>query len=61
MVLFDRLVTEGNERADELARDGALLDGGDVAQIRASTVQQRREVLYAALQSAAKFRWSVEE
>ena len=55
------VVTEGNERADELARDGAMLDGRDMAQIRASTVQQRREELHAALQSAAKFRWSVEE
>ena len=48
MTLFKRCVTEGHERADELAKDGAMMDGGDVAQIRASTVQQKREEVYAA-------------
>ena len=48
MTLFKRCVTEGHERADELANDGAMMDGGDVAQIRASTVQQKREEVYAA-------------
>ena len=43
MKLFERFVTEGNERADELAKDGAMLDGGEMAQKRASTVQQGRE------------------
>ena len=27
MSLFDRFVTESNEKADELANDGAMLDG----------------------------------
>ena len=30
MSLFERLITEGNEKADELAKEGAMLDGGDV-------------------------------
>ena len=44
MMLFRECVTAGNERAHRLATDGAMsmLDGGDVAQIRASAVQQRR-------------------
>ena len=34
--LFERIVTEGNERADELAKDGAMLYGGEMAQFRAA-------------------------
>ena len=54
-------VTEGNERADELATDGAVLDGGDMAQIRASTVHQERQDVYAAMQYAVSFPCLVEE
>ena len=36
--LFEKFITEGNEKADELAKEGAMLDGGFVAQARASTV-----------------------
>ena len=50
---YERFVTEGNGRADELAKDGAMLDGGDTVQIRASTVQQRREEVCSASQHAA--------
>ena len=38
-----------------------MLDGGGVAQIRASTVQQKREEVYAALQYTASFHSLVEE
>ena len=31
MTLFGKCVTEGNEKADELAGDGAMLDGGEMA------------------------------
>ena len=49
MTLVARLVIEGN----------AMLDGGKMAQIRANTVQQKREEVYAALQYAAYIvRWS---
>ena len=51
---FERFVTDGNGKADELAKAGAMLDEGFVAQVRAKTVQQREEV-YAALQYAASF------
>ena len=52
---FEHFVTEGNEKADELATNGVIMDGGDMAQIRASTGQQNREEVYAALQYAACF------
>ena len=60
MTLFERSVTEGIERADGLAKDGAMLDGGEMAQLRASTVQ-RREEEYAASQCAAGCHCLVEE
>ena len=46
---------------DELAKDGAMLDGGEMAQIRASTAQQKREEVHAALQCAASFHCLVDE
>ena len=59
--LFDKFITAGNERADEPAKEGAMLDGGDMAQMRATTIQQEREEVYAALQYAASFHCLVEE
>ena len=41
MTLFETIVTEGSEKADELAKDVAMMDGGEMAQIRASAVQQQ--------------------
>ena len=43
MSQFERFVTEGNEKADELAKAGAMLDEGFMAEARAETVQQDRE------------------
>ena len=40
MTQFDMFVTEGNEEADELAKAGAMSDGGFMAEERAETVQQ---------------------
>ena len=40
---FEKFVTEGNEKADELAKEGAMLDGDFTAQARADTIQQERE------------------
>ena len=56
MSKFERFVTEGNEKADELGKAGALLDEGFMAEARAETMQQEREDLHAALQYAASFR-----
>ena len=58
---FEKFVTEGNEKAGELAKAGAMLDEGFVAEARAKTVPQERELVYAALQYAASFHCLVEE
>ena len=58
---FESFVTEGNEKADDLAKAGAISDEGFVAEARAETVQQDREEVYAALQYAASFHCLVEE
>ena len=50
---FEKFVTVGNVKADELAKAGAMLDEGFMAQTRAKTVQQEREEVYAALRYAA--------
>ena len=60
MSFFEEFITESNEKADELAKGGAMMDGGVMAQVRASTVQQEREEVHAALQYAASFRCLVE-
>ena len=36
-------VTEGNEKADEFANSGAILDEGFMAEARSETMQQERE------------------
>ena len=40
---FEKFLTEGHEKADELAKEGAILDEGFIAEVRAKTVQQERE------------------
>ena len=61
MSQFERFVTEGTEKADELAKEGALLDKEFTAEARAETMQQEREEVYAALQCAASFHCVVEQ
>ena len=58
---FERSVTEGNEKADELAKAGAMLDEGFMAEARSETMQQEREEVYAALQYAVSFHCLVEQ
>ena len=49
MTQLERFVTEGNEKADELAKAGAMMDEGFMAEARAETLkQERKEVRYAA-------------
>ena len=60
-VALGKFITEGHEKADEPAKEGAMLDGEDVAQVRAVTIQQEREEFYAAWQHAASFHCLVEE
>ena len=59
MSLFERFVIEGSERADELAKEGAMMDGGVVAQVRASTVQQEREEGFRIFAVRSQFSLSV--
>ena len=61
MSLFEKFNAEGEEKADELAEEGATLDEGFMAQARGSTIQKERGNVYAALQYAASFRSLVEE
>ena len=61
MSQFEQFVAEGNEKADEVAKAGAMLDEGFLAEARAKTVQQEREGVTAALQYAASFHSLVED
>ena len=45
---FEKFITEGNEKADELATGGALLDKEFMKEARAETLQQERDKVYAA-------------
>ena len=58
---LEKFITEGNEKADELAKAGARLDEGFKAEARAETIQQEREEVCAALLYAASFHYLVEE
>ena len=49
------------EEADELAKAGATLDEGYMAEAKAETMQQEREEVYAALRYAASFHCLVEQ
>ena len=55
MSLFEHFVAEGSEKADELAKDEAMLDRGEMAQIRVSTFQVRREEVCAAFAVRSQF------
>ena len=61
MTQFEKFVTEGNEKADDLAKAGAMLDEGFVVEARAKTMQLEREEVYVALQYAASFHCLVEQ
>ena len=43
---FEKVVTESNEKADELARAVVMLDEGYIAEARTKAVQQERERMY---------------
>ena len=61
MSRLEKFVTEGNEKVDELTKAGAMLDEEFMAEVRAKTVQQVREEVYAALQYAASLHCLAEE
>ena len=41
--VFESFIAKGNEKSDGFAQEGSLTDGGLMAQVRASTVQQGRK------------------
>ena len=51
-----RSLSEGNEKADDSAKAGAMLDEGFMADARAETMQQEREEVYAAFSSGGMVR-----
>ena len=53
MTKIEWFVTEGNEKADELAKAGTMLDESLMAAVGAVTVKQERGSVYVALQYAA--------
>ena len=61
MSQFEKFVVDGNEKTDELAKAGAMLAEGLMAQTRAKTVRQEREDACAALQYAASSHCLVED
>ena len=61
MTQFERFITEGIDKADELAKAGAMMDEASMAEVGAGTLKQEREEVYVALQYAASFHCLVEE
>ena len=57
----EKFITEGNEKADEPAREVARLEGRNMAQVRAIPIQWEREEVHAALQYAASLHCLVED
>ena len=49
MTQHERFVTEGNEKADELAKAGAMMDECFMAEARAETTKQERDVCSLAV------------
>ena len=56
---FEKFVIEGNEKADELAKAGAMMDEGFMAEARAKTLQQkkRRSVRGLAVRGQLSLKW----
>ena len=52
---------EDNEKADELAEDGAEVDGGTLAAAMALTINQLRTDTFASIAYSAHFHVQVEE
>ena len=59
--LLQLIVAEGNEKADEFVNVGSMMDGGEMVEVDACSVQQRREHICAALKCTARFRCLVED
>ena len=55
MIQCEKFAMEGNEAAESLAKDGADLDGGAMATMKAATAWHEIMELHAAPQDAATF------
>ena len=57
MTHFEKFVTEGNEKAFDLAKEGAVLDEGFMAEARAKTMQcsrkEKRCTLHCSMRPAS--------
>ena len=51
----------GNDKADELAKEGTIEDGAEMAELVAEAARTSRQDIYAAIWYAACFHVSVEE
>ena len=58
---FETFVTEGNKKADELAKAGAMLDKGFMAEARAKKRSKKEKKCAQACSNAASFHFLVEE
>ena len=60
MTKIVRFVTEGNEKAYEMAKAGAMLDEGFMAEARAETMkQEREECMYpCSMRPASTAQWN---
>ena len=47
--ILKKFVTDGNQKADKLAKEGAMLDEAFMAEARAKTVRQEREEVVLSL------------
>ena len=54
---FEKFVTEGTEKADELAKAGAMLEDGLKTEVRAETMQQERRYTQHCSMRPASSAW----
>ena len=45
MSLFEQFITEGSEKSHDLAKEGAMLDGGDMTQVVVAPPVTREKIL----------------
>ena len=57
MSQFEKFVTEGNEKAEDLAKAGTMLNEGFMAEARAKTVLQERRCMQPCSMRPASTAW----
>ena len=61
MTTEEKFVMDGNEQADQLAKDGAEEEGGAMAAAKALTIKQLSREIYASIEDEAHFHVPVED